>query len=827
MPSYNCSGDLITCLSSFEKIAELKMNYKQDLVKEKNVSIKLKNATVRQILEELCKQANITYHLGIHNDILLVAKPVSIFVHGIIIDGESSERIADAIITFDSADELIYTDKNGYFRAYLSVDSALFTVVSSGYQLVSYMVHVTDNQLFVIKMSKVASFEPVNIRVQDSAYIQSKPFDEIFPSENLIPSLGGETDALNNLKMLTGIQNVSFGDPGLIVRGGGPDQNFILVDGVPVYNTFHLLGLYSIFNSSSVNDIKVYKDAFPSRYSSRLSSVIDVSLINGNKQKHEVEADIGIVSSGLALNGPIVKDKISYSISARRTYADLLMYPVQRFLDRNSVQKSNTALWYYDIFGKIHYQVNKNNDIKLTAYNGGDQLNFNTQLKLKDSLSTNETTKGALGWRNHLAGLQWNSILSDKVLMTFQNAYSSYLVEFSDEYSIEQSSSLNGTQSNYQNGLSEFRSSLDFDIFFNKKNYLQTGLGVVNYNFKPFSRNYIKTTRFGSYDTSLLSSSIKSQEYFIYAEDKLYFEGGNVTLGVRAAHFKSDSSAYTRIQPRVLIIQNLSKKYQLRFGLSTVDQFVHLVPNNNLGLPLDIWLPVTSEISPLSVTQLSSKIYAKYSKWQWQGSVFSKLYNNIIEHKNGANLLANENWEEGLSSGNGRAYGIEFSARTKIKKWNLYGGYTFCRSKRTVEDVNDGAEYFSKYDRPHSINILTEYAINDASKLMISFSFASGNPVTLPSARYVTLINGQEVIVEEFDKINNFRMPATHHLDVSYQKVRKHKHFESTLIVGVYNIYNQLNPFMVYIGVNETVEPTIKIRSYLPMMPMLKYTIRI
>lgn len=819
-----CNSSLVDCLQKIETKTDVKFNYKHQIVETKTVDLSIVNNSLNDVLNNICRQANINYKWLDDKNILLSPITNSIVVNGVVIDQESSERIADALLVVDDGHQT-YTDKNGYFRFETNAEEATITILQDGYNPLVRRLFFTNNGWYIIKLQRIPTYAEVKVRPKDTLGIALRAFDEISPSENAIPTLGGETDLLNNIKMLTGVQNVSFGESGLVVRGGGPDQNFVLLDGIPVYNTFHLLGLYSIFNSSSINNIKVYKDAFPSKYTSRLSSVIDVSLNNGNKYKHEVKADLGIVSSGIEINGPLVKNKLSYSLSGRRTYSDLLLFPVQRFLDRNEVQRNTTALYYYDLFGKLHYQINEKNDLKLTAYNGGDQLNFTTQLTLKDKLNTQEKTLGAIGWRNRLIGLQWQSVLGSKVMLTAQSALSSYKVNFDDQYEFKQVAIFNSNTSSFSNGLSELRNSVDLDVFFNANNYLQVGVGFVDYKFEPFSRSYSSENSLRTIDTSITSSTISSRELYFYAEDKVNFDGGNLTYGFRFANFKTENINYRRFQPRVQLIQNINRLYQLRFGLSSVDQFVHLVPNNNLGLPLDIWLPVTDNIRPLSVTQLSTKFTARFSKLQYEFALFSKFYNNILEYRNGVSLITDANWEANLSKGSGRANGVELSGKTQIAKWQLYGGYTYCRSKRTVEEINDGGEYFSKYDRPHTLNLLAEYQIDAQSKLLLAFSFASGNPVSLPSARYIALVNGQEVLVEEFNSINNFRLPATHHLDVSYARSSSHKHFDSHLILGVYNIYNQLNPFMVYIGVNADAQPVIKLRSYLPIMPMLKYSI--
>lgn len=821
-----CLTDLTDCLDSIKTKTGASINYKSEALRNRPVRFNVEHSTLRKVLNTLCEESGTRYVIHQNELISIVPSNNNYFVHGYVVDASSKEVIANAEILVGNFRK-VYTDQNGYFRIYTESQWVPLTIVKSQYRVLYQDIHVKQDQMVMIGLRPITTIEQVDVTYSDSGVLTLKQFDEVGIGDRILPSVGGEPDALGEIKILTGVQNVSFGDPGLIVRGGGPDQNFVVMDGIPVYNTFHLLGLYSIFNSSSVNSIKIYKDAFPSRYNSRLSSVIDVGLRNGNKKQHEIEADAGIVSSGISFNGPIVKDKLSYSLSARRTYADLLARPIQKAINSTNIQQQQTALWYYDLYGKIHYQVNEKNEIEVSGYNGGDQLNFNTQLQLRDALESREVTEGALGWRNKLGGVQWRSNISGKAVATFRSSVSQYDMMFSDEYGFSQSGRSYTNRSSYSNGIREWRSTADLDMFVNKRNHLQTGVGVVNYTFIPFERTYSRVTDVLRSDTTLISNRIQSQEIFAYVEDKAYFEGGNITLGMRFTRFSTGDANYLSLRPRVLIIQNIDDRKQLRFGLSTSNQFLHLIPNNNLGMPLDIWLPVTDKIKPMSVTQFSSRFDARLKRLRWSGAIFSKLYTNVVEYSGGSNLLLNQNWEESLLRGSGRSYGFELSMNTRVKDWDVYSAYTFNRSTRLVEGINHDQEYFSKYDRPHAINVLLEKEVSDYGKVLIAFTYASGNPVSLPSSRYVSLINGQEVIVEEFSDINNFRMPASHHLDVSYHHSRTHTKFTSTWVVGVYNLYNQLNPFMVYIGLNENANPTIKIRSYLPMMPMLKYSIKI
>jgi len=820
----NCSGSLSSCLDTLSSESGVSFNYKTSLVSKADFVLPKAKYTLGQILSLVKTQCEIDNEVIGSSSVSLFPQ-VGTFVYGTLLNLASNEKIANGAIKVVGDDNIYMSDKNGLFRFYTLQDSLRIVIYHQDYQLTRSSFYLGAMQHLLVKMQPVSKLNEVEISKKNDEYLSLKSFDEVNPLETTLPTIGGETDALNNVKLLPGIQNLTFGEQGLIVRGGGPDQNFTLLDGIPVYNTFHMLGLYSIFNPSSINSIKVYKDAFPSKYTSRLSSVIDVSLNNGNKNKTDISADIGILSSGVSINGPLIKEKLSYNFSFRRTYADAITLPIQKIIDRNNNQKSTTSLWSYDLFGKMHYQINSKNQLSTTVYNGGDQLSFDNLLKLTGDNALEERTEGKLGWRNTLYGLQWHNTINSRAFMSVELSSSEYSLKFNDSYSLERNDIATSNASAYKNGVKELRGSFDLDIAWTKKNMLNIGVGYVRYIFSPFERRYNNISELNTVNITLTSNKIESEELYIYAENKSYFEGGNITLGLRVAKFRTAQKSYLRFQPKILLIQNLNKKNQLRFGLSSANQFIHLVPNNSLGLPVDIWLPVTNTLKPLNSTQLSSKYVIKVSNTEFEAGIFSKYFNNILEHQNGAQFLSTSNWEQNLYSGSGISYGFETSSKITLSNYSLYGAYIYSRSKNTIPDINDGIEYFSNYDRPHNLSLLAEYDVTNNDKILLAFNYASGNPITIPSARYISVINGEDIIVEEFDKINNFRLPATHHLDFSYIRNRSHQKFKSSLVVGVYNVYNRLNPFMVYIGLDDNGEATLKLRSYLPTMPMLKYTV--
>ena len=825
------SGYLLECIDSIENQTNVHFNYKIQNLVDKHITLKCLNEPLRNILiiiEDSCGLS----HDRLDDKIINLFPYREFVISGSIIDVNSSERVSNAVIKLNN-NMYVVSDQMGMFQLSVPNREVSIDVYHPGYQISNNRVRVNQNQYLYIRLKPVTNLETVEITIKDSLVQDFKDYDQINSMHLQIPSLNGKIDALNSIKLIPGIQNVSYGQQGLSVRGGGPDQNFILVDGIPVYNTFHLMGLYSIFNTPIVNNIRVFKDVFPSKYSNRLSSIVDIGLNNGNKNKTELFLDLGLLSSAVAVNGPIVKNKLSYSFSARRTYLDLLIRPLQNIEDRSNAIKNKSYLWSLDLFGKIHYQINEHNQLSFTSYYGGDQLNFTSKLNVNSPNQFTEKTEGALGWRNTLLGMKWNSKLTSRVLLTTEASISSYTLNFTDEYSLDEDNNYSSNSSNYKSGIREIHSSMDANVFLNDRNLAKIGFGIANYNFLPYERTYKVTDNdyassiFYDTDTIVKSSSFDSYEYFSFIENKTYFRSGYVNYGIRLTQYSNQTNDFIYFQPKLFSLFNLTKKSQLRIGYSITNQFIQLIPNNNLGLPIDIWFPVSNALKPISANQFICKLAHNYSHGNFSIGFFDKRFRHIAEYNLNTPNLYSQNWEANINQGIGSSYGLESNFDMKFDKLSLNLAYTYCRSNRTIENINNGELYYSKFDRPHDFSIWTSHSFSDNKKLMISFNYISGNPITLPVGRYVTFINDEPVILEDFDQINNFRLPAIHHLDISYAIEKQHKKFKSTLVFGVYNIYNRFNPFMAFIGLDESSDPVLKIRSLMPLLPIAKYSIKI
>lgn len=828
----NYSGDLSAFLDTIENRHDVHFNYKLEFVESKHIIIECEGESLENILKIIEDSCDLSYNIIDMNSIAFFPIQKHI-ISGTIIDANSSERISNAIVKLNNKAYTI-TDELGMFQLSVPNREVLLDVYHPSYQISNNNIKVNQNQYLIIKLKEVDDLEVVEINNQDKLANNLKEYEGINSSYLLFPSLNGKIDALNSIKLIPGIQNVSFGQQGLSVRGGSPDQNLVLVDGIPVYNTFHLLGLYSIFNTPIVNNVRVYKDVFPSKYSNRLSSIINVGLNNGNKQKTELFLDLGLLSSALAVNGPIVKNKLSYSVSLRRTYLDLLVRPIQNIADRSNAIKNKSYLWSLDLFGKIHYQINEHNQLSFTSYYGGDQLNFTSKLNGNVSSQFEEKTKGTLGWRNSLFGIKWNSKVGSRVYSNLEASISSYNLNFLDEYSLEEENKFSSNSSKYKSGIQESRITMDASVYINENNLAKFGLGITNYSFLPYERtysirdeNYVSPVNFYELDTVLLSSSFDTYEHYSFIENKTYFDRGYINYGIRFTQYSDEFDDVIYYQPKIYSLFNITKKSQFRLSYSITNQFIQLIPNNNLGLPVDIWLPVSNSLKPITVDQIAGKFNYNLSQGSLSIGFFNKKFNQIAEYNLNTPNIYSQNWEANIVQGIGRSYGIESSFDYIVNSFSFNLAYTYCRSNRTIENINGSELYYSKFDRPHDFSVWSSYSFSKNKKLMLSFNYISGNPITLPVGRYITYINEEPVILEDYDEINNFRLPAIHHVDISYSIEKQHKKFSSTLVLGVYNVYNRFNPFMAFIGLDETSEPVLKIRSLMPILPIVKYAIRI
>lgn len=613
-----------------------------------------------------------------------------------------------------------------------------------------------------------------------------------------IPVLLGERDILKTIQLMPGIKSAGEGSSGFSVRGGNFDQNLILLDEAPVYNASHLLGFFSTFNSDAIKDAAVYKGTAPAQYGGRLSSTVDLSMKDGNNQKLGVSGGIGLIASRLTIEAPIVKDKGSFIISGRRTYADA-------FLKLSSDPAvSNNSIYFYDLNMKANYKLGKKDHLYLSGYFGKDKLGFGSSF--------------GIDWGNSTGTLRWNHLYNSKLFSNTSLIYSSY------SYNIK----IGAGGSDFQifSQIRDLNFKQEFEYFANPNNSWRFGANVIHHTITP---GEISTN---NADSNLGNADLQqrySLESAVYAtnswkaNDKL-----NVVYGLRISNFtvlgkgnfydldergniKNITSYengevvknYLNFEPRVSMSYSVNNSSSLKVAFTRNTQNLHLMTNSTSTSPTDKWIPNSNIIKPEIANQASLGYFKNFKENEFEFSVetYYKALENQIDYKDGADVLRNDAIETQLLFGKGRAYGVEFLIRKNKGKLTGWIGYTLSRTERQIEGINNGNWYAARQDRTHDISVVLMYALSSKWTVSANWVYQTGNAITFPSGKYQ--VNGQ--VVNYYTERNGYRMPAYHRLDLGFtRKLSDTKRFSSELILGLYNAYGRENPFTINFRQSET-----------------------
>lgn len=653
------------------------------------------------------------------------------------------------------------------------------------------------------------------------------------------------------------------------MRGGSPDQNLILLDGVPVYNANHLFGFFSLFNTDALNSVKIYKNGIPARYGGRLSSVIDIYMKEGNSQKFSVKSSIGIISSKLTVEGPLIKNKSSFIISGRRTYLDLLTRP----FTNNSADNFMGNYFFYDLCAKFNYTFSKKSKLFVSTYLGDDKNKHKIKKKYTDqnSISTS-IDKDELSWGNKTAAIRWNYILSQKLFSNTTLTYSKYEYLSSNSSKMNQRNSLSGKtlNSNYMHknlsGIKDFAFKYDLDYSISKHNF-KAGVAYTYHIFTPgieITKNLSETFPEFNIDTVFGNKKILANEFNSYIEDNINLTKNLlINVGLHYSRFKTNHRTYTSLEPRLIASLNI-KNYTFTASYTQSSQDIFLLTNTSIGMPTDLWLPATENIKPQHAKQYDIGTSAKFNNTELNIDAYYKEMSNIIEYKEGAFYgLQNTDWQNLVESGKGKSYGVEFSLQKKIKKLDLYLAYTLSKSTRQFDNISYGQEFPYRYDCRHNIVITTKYKIKSNIDLSLAWYFSTGNAITFSTQKTISnfllssehyqstniTIEGSNLelnnkIINFFTKNrpytdlqigyyehhNNFRMPSYHRMDIAVNFYKQKKYFNRTFTIGIYNLYNRQNPFYYYLDKNQIspYQTTVKLKqvTLFPIIPYITYSIK-
>ena len=762
--------------------------------------------------------------------------------------GVCSQHTISGYITDESTGELLIganiydaklgagTSSNlyGFYSLTLNADSAELTFSYVGYQPVRKQVVLEEDMKIDVSLSAITELGAAEITADAAEEIQQRTqmstIDVSIEKVKSLPVLLGERDILKTVQLLPGVQSGTEGASGFYVRGGGPDQNLILLDGVPVYNVTHLFGFFSVFNPDAIRNVQLIKGGFPARYGGRLSSVLDIRMKEGNKKELAGEGSIGIISSKLTLEGPLNSGRGSWLVSGRRTYIDLLARPLIR---ASSEGDATGGYYFYDFNGKLNYSLDDRNRIFLSGYFGRDRA----FARFDEGRLINPDTKevAALEWGNIIGAARWNHEINNKLFANTTLTYSKY--DFVTGFEFEDED--NSTLFEYTSGIRDLGLKVDFDYLPNPNHYVKYGVGGIYHEFTPGVNKFeVNDQGQTPIDTTFGSANIHSGEFYVFIEDDWKVnERLKVNGGIHTSAFAVNDEFYVNIQPRLSARHLLNEKVSVKAAYSSMAQYLHLLNNAGIGLPTDLWVPVTDTIRPQISHQIAAGI-ATTLPHDLELSVegYYKTMDNLIEYKDGATFFANaDDWQSKVEMGCGWSYGAELLLEKKAGKFTGWIGYTLSWTERQFDNLNFGRVFPYRYDRRHDIGIAMTYAIDENIDFGAVYVYGTGNAVTLPSGVHQGInpfdaeINnpwGWNPDLEYVSDRNGYRAPSYHRLDIGVNFHKQMKSHERTWSFGLYNAYNRQNPFFLYFSQTSEGENALYQISLFPVLPSFSWSFK-
>lgn len=776
------------------------------------ITLDVKQKTIPEILDLAFANEPVKYQItGRH--ILLQKKkqkPVSrkFTISGYVTDGTSSETLIGANILESRQQQGTTTNPYGFYSITLPAGEAELNYSYLGYATQHHTLTLSKDTVLNILMQDNNQLEEVVI-VSDKAEAgitatqmgaQEIPIAQIKNT----PSILGEADVMKTIQLMPGVQAGIEGSAGLYVRGGGPDQNLILLDGVPVYNVDHLFGFFSVFTPEAVKKVTLFKSSFPARFGGRLSSVVDVRSNDGDMKKYHGTLSVGLLSSKIQLEGPIIRDKTSFNLSARRSYIDLIAKP---FMPKDD----KVNYYFYDINAKINHKFSDRSRLFLNFYNGKDNYYFKTT----DSSSSMYKDKVSLNWGNTIATARWNYIFNQKLFSNTTVAYNKYRMDANStayaKTNLIESTSESNYHSNYHSGICDWSYLIDFDYNPTPAHHIKFGAGYLHHDFRPevaTSKIQEKENGITKQDTlynSISNSTIQAHEISAYIEDN--FDIGSrlrMNVGLHLSMFRVQKRSYFSAQPRVSARYQLTRHTALKASYTKMSQYIHLLSSTPISMPTDLWVPVTSKIKPMQAHQYSlGSYYTGLPGWEFSIEGYYKQMRNVLEYKEGVSFLGSSSgWENKVEMGKGRSMGIEFMAQKTTGKTTGWIAYTLAKSDRkfAVGGINNGERFPYKYDRRHNLSLVVNHKFSNRIDIGASWIFSTGGTATIAEEVTAIIRPGEDAIQQKdyIEKRNNYRLPASHRLNIGVNFNKKTKHGVRTWNISLYNAYNAMNPTMIY-----------------------------
>jgi outer membrane cobalamin receptor len=741
-------------------------------------------------------------------------------VSGYVRASESDEPLIGATVSVPALRIGATTNEQGFYTLQLPDGNHTLQVTYIGYEPTTRPILVGGRNQTVNLLMAPASSQLQEVVVEANS-LQQKLNDNQMSVETLttreaklLPAIFGEVDLLKTLQLKPGVQSSGEGASGLYVRGGGPDQNLVLLDDAVVYNASHLFGFFSVFNPDAVESVELYKGGFPAQFGGRLSSVVDVKLNNGNNERIKGSGGLGLIASRLTLDGPIVKDKSSFILSGRRTYFDIFTRQINRIQEGKKDYNPIPDYYFYDLNGKVNYKLGEKDELFLSGYFGRDFFGFN-----------DDDFKFRFDWGNKVGALRWQHTFNPRFQVNTTFSGTSYQYNINNNFDV--------FNFNLSSDIRDLALKTDFNLVLDKGHTLSFGAMATRHAFTIGRLNFDSDDNSQSFGSG---SNYDANEAAAYVSDDFQVNSRlSLNYGLRLSAFNSDGKTYTALEPRASGKYNLSENTALKGSFASMMQYIHLVANSGASLPTDIWYPSNDYVKPQRSQQVAAGISHLFGNGGYMvtNEAYYKWMHRQIDFRDGANLFVNDNLESEFLFGNGESYGNELYLEKIKGRTTGWIGYTLSWTYRQFDEINEGRRFPTRYDRRHDLSVVLMHKLNKRVHLTGAFVYGTGDAYSLPVARFAFQdVEGKNsAVVPVYNDRNSFRLDAFHRLDLGLVLKLNSRHVESDLTFNVYNAYNRRNPYFVYFEqVKDENEETLGFRakqvSLFPVIPSVTYNFK-
>ena len=862
--------DFLVVLNQISQQTQIRFAYQSNILpSKKSFAIHITNTQAKKAIRDVLHQQGLDYTVN-PDDILVITKwshsnhPTSDSIYnqninvvaGRITQSGTAERLVKASVFLPQLNLYQLTDEFGVFKFPIrskhgtvkpanskpNGDSLLLIVTYPGFQ--AYFDTLFYQRDYFLNIQMIPQLERIETTLITAKNDISRPSVKMGMSDqfnisaaklNKMPSLLGEADVLRSLSLNPGVVSGSEGMLGMYVRGGAADQNLVMLDEVPVFNAYHLYGMFSTFNSDIVKSAQMNRGSFNAEYGGRLSSVITVQSIDGNDNQWQGNVSLGLLTNKVLFQGPIWKNRTTIAVAVRRSNFDYLTQPIVQaiFKDSNNINLYN----FYDINAKLNHRFSEKSSLSFTYYAGGDKASFVEKHRVanleKDYSQKREQSNG---WGNQIASLRWQYMPNEKTRFTAKAHLSQYDFNQHNDFSLKvnyRSDTVKKvddyTSYNLKNGLKDIDLSAKIDVQMNKFLGIRFGGGYTQHTFTPGDRTLytqidsVKRT-YQYNDKKVITPEIYSHGQIEYHHPKIgYFD-----LGLRITYFGlGEKQYYVRPEPRFNYRYKVNQRTWVKASASQNIQFFHQLNNLAMGLPSDLWVPSVAGLEPSKARQSAIGMTRAGKNYQLSSEIFYRKFYNLLEYKENAVYATSAvNWEQMVTQGNGEAKGMELLIEKTTGKLTGWASYTLMYNNRQFNQINQGKVFPSRYDRRHNINLVGIYQLSKKFTISGTWTFNTGFAYTLPSGIYPSpTATDPYAEIYIYGNRNNARARANHRLDLSAQYVIKKKSYLQTWSFGVYNCYNRQNPFFITVAYNPQGNRSLYQLSLLPIIPHLNYQI--